>query len=299
MLRSRSDAGSRPRRTIFVMQALPTRTTTAELLESYGGVLLDIFGVLVDAGGVLPGAVELLGEITRRGTPYALVTNDASRTVATYVRHLSGLGLFVDPDRLVTSGSLIPSYLASRSLKGSRVVVLGTPDSAEYVRAGGGNVVPLRPGVELDVLAVCDDAGEEFLAPVEWALSAVMRALQANRRPVLLLPNPDIVYPKGAGELGLTAGAIALMIEGALAQRFPRERLVFDRLGKPERHLFEEAARRLGLRSEHLVMIGDQLSTDIAGAIAAGCDAALLLGGAAWDETSDVTPTWLLESLWP
>ena len=287
------------RRTILVVQTLPTRTTTAELLENCRGVLLDIFGVLIDAGGVLPGAVELLAEIRRRGTPYALVTNDASRTVATYVHHLSALGIFVDPARLVTSGSLIPSYFASRALQGARVAVLGTHDSAEYVRVAGGNVVPLKPGVELDVLAVCDDAGEEFLAPVEWALSAVVRALQANRRPTLLLPNPDLVYPKGAGELGLTAGAIALMIEGALAQRFPREQLVFDRLGKPERHLFEEAARRLGLRPEGLVMIGDQLSTDIAGAIAAGCDSALLLGDSIWDPTSAVMPTWLLESLWP
>ncbi|HEX9986338.1 MAG TPA: HAD-IIA family hydrolase [Thermoanaerobaculia bacterium] len=262
-------------------------------------MLLDIFGVLIDARGTLPGAVELLAEIKRRGTPYALVTNDASRTVTTYARHLSALGLFVDPAHLVTSGSLIPNYFASRALQGSRVVVLGTPDSAEYVRAGGGHVVPLTPGVALDVLAVCDDAGAEFLAPVEWALSAVVRALEANRRPVLLLPNPDLVYPKGAGELGLTAGAIALMIEGALAQRFPREQLVFDRLGKPETHLFDEAARRLGLRPERLVMIGDQLSTDIVGAIAAGCDAALLLGGSAWDATSDVTPTWLLQTLWP
>ena len=42
-------------------------------------LLLDVYGVLMDARGPLPGAAELLAELERRGTPYAIVTNDASR----------------------------------------------------------------------------------------------------------------------------------------------------------------------------------------------------------------------------
>ncbi len=51
-----------------------------ELLGHYAGVLLDAYGVLVDARGALPGAVELIAELTARGIPYAVVTNDASRS---------------------------------------------------------------------------------------------------------------------------------------------------------------------------------------------------------------------------
>lgn len=288
---------------------VPSPITTRELLDRYAGLLLDVYGVLLDASGVLPGARELIAELERRGTPYAIVTNDASRSIATYVQKFARLGMPIAGERIVTSGSLLPSYFAAKSLAGARVCVLGTEDSVEYVRRGGGEIVPLEPALELDVLAVCDDAGFEFLAGMEWAFSAVVRAIEAGRRPTLVLPNPDLVYPKSRTELGFTAGAIALVIEAALARRFPHERFVFDRLGKPEPHLFGEGARRLGLPPDRLVMIGDQIETDVAGAHAAGCDVALLAGVSRWhrdpggEETTAarprLAPTWLLDKLWP
>jgi HAD superfamily hydrolase (TIGR01450 family) len=266
--------------------------------------LLDVYGVLLDGSGPLPGARELIVELNRRDTPYAIVTNDASRSLATYVQRFAWFGLPIAGERIVTSGSLLAGYLAARSLAGARVCVLGTEDSAQFVRAGGGCVVKLEPGLDFDVLAVCDDAGFEFLPGLEWAFSAVVRAIEAGRQPTLVLPNPDLVYPKSPRELGFTAGSMALVIEAALARRFHRP-FAFDRLGKPEPHLFTQAAERLGLKPAELVMIGDQLETDVAGALAAGCDAALLAGVSRWrDETSTekppaVAPNWLLDKLWP
>ena len=289
---------------------MPVAATTRELLDRYAGVLLDVYGVLLDASGELPGARELVAELNRRGTPYAIVTNDASRSIATYVQRFARFGLAIAAERIITSGSLLPGYFEAKSLAGARVCVLGTDDSVAFVRKGGGDIVKLEEGLELDVLAVCDDSGFEFQSGMEWAFSAVVRAVEAGRRPALVLPNPDLVYPKRTGELGFTAGAIALLIEAALARRFPHERLEFDRLGKPEPHLFRTAAAALALPPDRLVMIGDQIETDVAGARAAGCDAALLAGVSRWhpasndEETSDrrtprVAPTWLLDKLWP
>ncbi len=275
---------------------MTSRITTGELLDRYDGVLLDVFGVLLDASGALPGARELIAELTRRGKPFAIVTNDASRSPATYVERFARLGISVGEDRIVTSGSLLPARLR-RLGDGVRTCVLGTEDSLAYALAGGVVPVALAPGMEIDALAVCDDDGFDFLPGVELALSAVVRAVEAGRRPALILPNPDLVYPKGGGELGFTAGAIALMIEAVLARRFPAQRLVFEHLGKPEPYLFSEAARRLGV--SRLVMIGDQLETDIAGARAAGLDAALLAGVSRWDGSHAIEPTFLLERLAP
>jgi HAD superfamily hydrolase (TIGR01450 family) len=284
---------------------VPVAATTTELLGRYDGLLLDVYGVLLDGSGALPGARELIEELERRQMPHAIVTNDASRSLATYVQRFAGFGLNIPRERIVTSGSLLPGYFAAKSLAGARVCVLGTDDSVEFVRAGGGNIVALAPGLDLDVLAVCDDAGFEFLPSVEWAFSAVVRAIEAGRRPTLVVPNPDLVYPKSAGELGFTAGAIALVIEAALARRFPHERFVFDRLGKPEPHLLVQASELLGIAPGRLIMIGDQLETDVAGARAAGCDAALLAGVSRWrnehstDAANGLAPTWLLDKLWP
>jgi HAD superfamily hydrolase (TIGR01450 family) len=267
----------------------------AELLDRYDGVLLDVYGVLLDASGALPGARELIAELVRRGLPFAIVTNDASRSAATYAERFARLGLPIGADRVVTSGSLLPDHLRALG-SGLRTCVLGTADSIAYARAGGAIPVPLARGMEIDALAVCDDDGFDFLTGIELALSAVVRAVDAGRRPALILPNPDLVYPKGRGELGLTAGAIALVIEAVLARRFPGEPLVFDRLGKPAPHLFAAAARLIG--GSRLVMIGDQLETDIAGARAAGIDAAWL-AGISRQIAGAVAPTWILDTLRP
>ncbi len=277
----------------------PGTRRIGEILDRYDGILLDAFGVLVDARGVLPEAPPLLAELARRRLPFAIVTNDASRSPAAYARRFAAIGLAVEPAQVITSGSLLPGYFRDHGLAGARTCVLGTPDSYEYVREGGGVPVPLAPGMELDAVAVCDDSGTPFLEGIELALSAIVRAVDAGRRPRLVLPNPDLVYPKGDGELGVTAGAMALLIEAALARRFRAEPLAFDRLGKPEPHLFREAATRLGIPPARLVMIGDQLETDIAGARAAGIDAALLAGISPWDPTAPVAPTYLLATIDP
>ncbi|HET7500050.1 MAG TPA: HAD-IA family hydrolase [Kofleriaceae bacterium] len=284
----------------------PTSTTIGALLDRYDGVLLDAYGVLVDAQGLLPGAAALIAELTRRGTPFAIVTNDASRSAATFVARFARLGVAVEPERVVSSGSLLPGYFRAHGLVGARTCVLGTEDSVAFVCEGGGVPVALEPGMELDALAVCDDSGTPFVDGIELALSAVVRAVDAGRAPALILPNPDLVYPKGGGELGFTAGAMALLIEAALARRFPERALRFEHLGKPAPHLFTEARRRLG--TGHVVMIGDQLETDIAGARAAGIDAALLAGVSRWsglqpqarnEGRSGIAPTYLLATIQP
>ena len=280
----------------------PTPIEMCDLLERYGGILLDVYGVLLDARGLLDGVPQLIAELDRRAMPYAIVTNDASRSANTYTARFESLGVTIAPQRFVTSGSLLPGFFRERGLAGARTCVLGTLDSFAYVREGGGEPIAPRPGIEIDAVAVCDDDGFDFLAGIEYALSAIVRAVLAGRRPVLVLPNPDLIYPKGGGDLGFTAGSIALLLEAALARRFPGEQLVFEHLGKPAPHLFVEAARRLSLPRDRLVMIGDQLETDIAGAAAAGIAGALVAGVSSWEHaraTATVAPAWLLAKLAP
>lgn len=274
-------------------------TTIGALLDEYEGILLDAYGVLVDGSGALPAAGPLIRELDRRSTPFAVVTNDASRRAGTYERRFAGYGIAIAAERFVTSGSLLPAYFAGRALGGARTLVLGTADSFDFVRQGGGVPVEIGPGVEIDAVAICDDAGTPFLEGIELALSAIVRAVEAGRRPALVVPNPDLVYPKGGGEFGFTAGAMALLVEAALARRFPTAQLVFDRLGKPAPHLFVEAARRLGIDPSRLVMVGDQLETDIAGAHAAGMATALLAGVSRWDNRAELAPTYLLGTIEP
>ncbi len=285
----------------------PLATTVPDLLDRHAGILLDVYGVLFDARGPLPGAAELIAELERRGTPYRIVTNDASRSQVTYAARFARHDITVAPERFCTSGSLLPGYFAAHGLAGARTLVLGTEDSIAFVREGGGVPVALdqpdaagSAGSPIEAVAVCDDSGFDFLRGVERALGAIVRAVEAGAPPALILPNPDLVYPRGGGELGFTAGAIALLLEAALARRFPGANLTFVHLGKPEPHLFRAAARQLELPPDQLVMVGDTLETDIAGARAAGCACALLSGVSSWHHaraTATTIPDYLLATL--
>ena len=51
--------------------------TVEELMDRYAVLLLDAYGVLMHSSGALPGAVELIAELERRGKPFYVLTNDA------------------------------------------------------------------------------------------------------------------------------------------------------------------------------------------------------------------------------
>ena len=57
--------------------------------------------------------------------------------------------------------------------------------------------------------------------------------------------------------------------------RFPNESISFFNLGKPYSEIFVEAKRRSGEEAS-LIMIGDQLYTDVRGANNAGIDSVLI-----------------------
>lgn len=267
----------------------PIPTTMRRLLDDHDGLLLDAYGVLVDVSGPLPGAVELIELLEATAKPYAICSNDASRLPATYAARFARADLNIPAARIASAGMLLAGYFSRHAMEGARCAVLGTPDALAFVTAAGGEPVPLRQGMEIDALVVCDDEGFDFREALDLTLSAAVRAVSAGRPLQLVLPNPDILYPKCAGEFGFTAGGMACMIEAGLARRFPGLGLTFTRLGKPGAELLHFAHRQIlgGLRADRLVMVGDQVETDIAAATAAGMASALVDGISQWSHVQD------------
>lgn len=270
--------------------------TLDELLERYDVLLLDAYGVLMETAGALPGAAGALAAVERAGREVVVLTNDASRLPETTSERYRGMGLEVPADRILTSGSIMARWFEDQGLVGATCAVLGPDDSFEYVLRAGGRPTPLDWAP--DVIALCDEDGYDLLSTLDELLSALFRRIDAGDPPRLVLPNPDLVYPKGPGEFGVTAGGLAVVVEAALEQRYPaRPDLRFDRLGKPHRPIFSEVLDDLGgLRA---VMIGDQLGTDIRGARDAGLDTVLVGSGLTpWRddlELGGVVPTWRME----
>jgi ribonucleotide monophosphatase NagD (HAD superfamily) len=100
----------------------------------------------------------------------------------------------------------------------------------------------------------------------------------------------------------MASGSLALILEAALQLRYPdRPGLRFARLGKPNSAIFTEALRRSGTRN--MVMLGDQLETDIRGANDFGLDSVLVTTGVTASTIPSLLdhprPTYWLRSLTP
>jgi HAD superfamily hydrolase (TIGR01450 family) len=271
----------------------------ATLVDLYDFFLLDAYGVLVHATGAINGAQDFLEGISNAEKDFLVVTNDASRLPTTAAERFRDYGLQVRAEQVLTSGSLLAPFFIRRDLQGASCMVLGPEDSFEYVRRAGGEPIGPSTDATFDILVLCDDAGYPFLESMDAILSNLFRHYDRGDSPLLILPNPDLIYPKGGGEYGYTSGAAALLIEAALAQRYPKTSAKFVRLGKPFGPMFREVKRLSP--SEKMIMVGDQIETDIIGARAAGIDAALVDTGIAKWETTMVdaarAPTYRLTSI--
>lgn len=272
--------------------------TASELIDHYDAILLDSYGVLVDSAGALEHAAAFVGALRDAKKHHLVLTNDASRLIETAEARYRGLGLPIDADHILTSGQLLERYFEIEGLRGAHCAVLGPEDSRKQVVRAGGRV--FAPEQEAEVLVVCDDEGYAFLPTLERVLGWLYARIDRGDPLRLILPNPDLVYPKGPGLVGLTAGAVGHTIEAALRVRFGERAPTFERLGKPHAPMFDRARQLLGLPGDAAIaMVGDQLATDIAGALDAGVDAVLVGTGLTnVDAIPDgPRPTWILRNL--
>lgn len=281
------------------MESIP-EITIEQLITRYDVLLFDAYGVLVTSAGPLDGAPELITYLNHIGKPYYILTNDASKLPSTAARRYQGYGLPLAAEHIITSGDLLVDYFATHQLQGARCAVLGPADSAQFVVRAGGQVVP--PTEAFDALVIGDESGFPFLETVDTAFSTLCRLLDRQYPVRLILPNPDIIYPAPNQSFGMASGSVALMFEAALQARYPeRTDLQFVRLGKPYASIFAEAVRRSGTRQ--MVMLGDQMATDIRGARDFGLDAALVMTGVSVDipptTPAHLRPTYRLHALLP
>lgn len=268
-----------------------------DLVRQYDAFFFDAYGVLLHRDGPLPGACHLLETLKALEKPYYVVTNSAARLPEHAAERYQAFGLPLEAEQIVTAGSLIKGHFDRHDLAGKACAVLGPEDSYRYVEQAGG--VTVKPTEPFDVLVIGDQVGFPFLDHMDAAISYLIRRFDADQPVTLILPNPDLIFPKPDG-FGITCGAMATIIESVLKQRYPNRRdTEFKVLGKPMAAIFEEAIRRAG--TQNAVMIGDQIETDIRGAHTLGIDSALVTGGVAEltfaSDTLPHPPTYLLESL--
>lgn len=232
------------------------------LLSAYDHVILDLDGTVWVGGVATNRAPEAVAAIRASGRRLAFVTNDAAHTPEEYVRRLWAIGCTASVEEIVSVGSAVQYVLASRP-PGARVLVVGAPALHRHVSDAGHHVVNRLPDAETaEVVVVAAHTGFDYAE-----MLTATRALLAGAE--LISGGRDRNYPSHGG-IAPGTGAVTAALEyasGATARV----------VGKPDPQVFEVALDRLG--PGRTLVIGDHLVSDLAGAAAAGLDAAIVLTG--------------------
>jgi glycerol-1-phosphatase len=232
----------------------------SDLLDLHDAALFDLDGTLFRGATAVPGAVDGVVEVARRGAAVGYLTNNGSRSADQVVEHLRELGFDAKPDEVVTSGQVAAGMLAERVAPGTPVLVVGTPSLAEEVIEVGLRVVSKAEDARAVIQGHSPETGWPLLAEACLAIRAGA---------VWVACNVDATLPNERGMLPGNGSMVA-----ALRCATDVQPLV---AGKPEAALFDEAVRRSG--AQRPLVVGDRLDTDIIGANRVEIPALLVLTG--------------------
>jgi 4-nitrophenyl phosphatase len=224
--------------------------------------MFDLDGTLIlsnrKLGGyrVIPGAIEVLSELERRGIPYLALTNGSAYPAAKQGPKLREAGLPIVDGHLFTPNSVAGKVFSDRGYR--NVLVLGTAGVVEALQGHG--IRCSLPGDE--------DARHADAVYTAWSPDCSMADIHAAAGRVLdgapFYTASDV--PFFATQEGPAFG-YSCAINGAVHRVTGVEPQV---TGKPSQLAMDFVAAKLGLPASDIAVIGDDPKVEIEMAVAGG-----------------------------
>jgi len=249
--------------------------------------LLDLEGTLYTDQGVIPGAPEAIAALRGRGTRFRCVSNTTTRTRAALAARLAGYGYDIPASDILTPVSAAVAHCRTHGL--NRVVAYVREAALEDLT--GLEVLPRGEAgyhgqvVTPDAILVGDLGDAWTFAVMQEAFTHVVAGAE------ILALSRDRYFSRES-RLTLDAGAFVAGLEYATG----RTAMV---LGKPSATFFQ-MARATFHDSDEVIMVGDDLWSDIQGAQRAGLRAWLVRTGKFQEHVlrdSGVTPDRIIDSV--
>lgn len=246
------------------------------------GIVMDLDGTVWVGGRMIPGALECVRGLKQEGFPLVYLTNNPVRP-ETYASRLTGYGLPTETDEVLTASTILKEHLRE-VMPGARLFVLADPEvSAQFEPEFGFSDDPSA----IDVVIATSPAALNYAG-----LSLAFRALRRGARFMATNADPSWVPP--AGIEVPHAGAVIGALEAS------SKRNVELVAGKPSGLAAAQVQRRLGRPPGEIVVVGDNLDTDVRFARQNGMRSVLVLTGVGRrDEAAEAAqrPDHILESI--
>lgn len=226
-------------------------------------ILFDIDGVLYNAGAAIPGAAEAIASLRARGIPSRFLTNTTMVSRTELAKRLGQFGVDVAEDDIIHPPGAAAAYL--RHVEAQSVALFVGQSAAEDFVG-----LPLLPDdVETGAeYVVVGDLGDDWTFA---ALNRAFRLLHNNRHSTLIALGMSR-YWHAADGLRLDVAPFIVALEHAVE----RKALV---LGKPALPFFQMAIAGWNMAPDEILMIGDDVRTDVGAAQSAGLRGMLVRTG--------------------
>ncbi|OWF38274.1 Phospholysine phosphohistidine inorganic pyrophosphate phosphatase [Mizuhopecten yessoensis] len=234
-------------------------TSGRKWTDGVEGVLLDITGVLYESGEseAIQGSIDAVKRLKDAGLPVRFCTNETTCTRQVLVDKLKRLG-FTDmkPEEVFPP---IPAMCQVLKERGLRPHLLIHPSAL----ADFGDVATDNPNC-----VVVGDAIDEF----SYAnLNKTFQTLISLDKPILFSLGKGRYYKDG-GNLVLDVGSFSRALEYACD-------VEAEIVGKPSAIFFNTAVKNMGLSADKVVMVGDDIVSDVGGALESGMRGVLVRTG--------------------
>ncbi|MDG4866786.1 TIGR01458 family HAD-type hydrolase [Guyparkeria sp. 1SP6A2] len=245
-------------------------------------ILFDMDGVLCEGERPIPGAARTLAWCREQAIPFRFLTNTTSRPREALVAKLADMGITAKVDEIVTPSVAASDWL-HRHVDAPVATFIPERTRAEFAD------LPLAPPDAVRVGAVVvGDLGEG------WNFDTLNRAFR------LLFDHPGTPlvalgltrYWQAEDGPRLDAGPFVRALEYALEI----EAVV---MGKPGSGFFEAALDSLGVPASAVVMVGDDIRSDVDAAMQAGLQAIQVRTGKFRESDLDlgIRPTAVIDSI--
>lgn len=244
-------------------------THLSEHLDNVSAVICDLWGVMHDGVDLFPDALCAIERLREASIPVVFLSN-APRPISHVRGQLAAMGMPVELlDMIVTSGALACQAVRA-DFKGAQLYHMGPSSDGNLLQGLPVTLVP-----DIDKADVILASGLDYSTVDEHFPDMTVAA---GRNIPLICANPDRIVHVG-NELWICAGAVADLYEAIGGK------VIWT--GKPAPLAMQACLIKLrvqigdqnDINPKDILVIGDGLPTDIAGAKAFGAQSLLVSGG--------------------
>lgn len=247
-------------------------------LSDIRGILFDLDGVFYIGDRAIDGVGEVIEQLQQKRIPFRFVTNTTVQSRASLAQKLQGMGLPVNAEQILSAPHAAVLYLRQRGYRSCHALVADEikPEFAEFDARGS------HPQA-----IIIGDIGEAWSYAL---LNHVFQLLMSGSQMIALHKNK---FWQTLDGLHVDIGAFVAGLEYVTGQ----QAVV---IGKPSLAFFELAVQQLGVLKQQVIMVGDDIDSDVFGAQQAGLKGVLVRTGKyreAYTAASSIKPDAVLDSV--